>query len=825
MKRIVFLSGLISGLLTSGIVLPTAAQVTSDGTTNTTINTNGNNFNIINGIQKGNNLFHSFKEFSIPKGSSATFYNSTNVVNIINRVTGGNISNIDGLIKASGNANLFLINPAGIVFGENSRLDIGGSFFGSTAQSILFKDGFEFSAVNPENTALLTVSVPLGLQMGKNPGAIEVNGSGHSLMAQDATFAPYINPNSFIPFELRPGLQVKSGQTLALVGGDIQLDGGILTAAEGRVELASLREGKVNFSDTKDFGLNDAEVSNFGNIQLSQRTLLDVSGAGAGGVNIQGNQLNIKDGSVVMVQNRGIQTAGDINVKAKSITIADAIPDTQIRSSLVNETLPTGGNTGNINIKTDELSVLDGASIFTRTFGLGSAGSIDINATQSIDVLGVSAINPGQFSSIGSTTLSPGKSGNVTLWAKNLSVLDSGAIATTTFNNGSAGNITINSDNTQLAGKSQGIFGVTTIASSSFGKGDAGKLTVNTQTLSVRDGAAFNTTSHDSGNAGSVTVNATLGVEVTGGDERQSGNINSSVFRERTVIGQLLGLPEVPTGDAGDVTVNTPYLELSNYGGISVANVGTGNAGTVNINADLIELDFRGNLTARSNSGGGGNIFIKADSLQLRRNSYITTNAKGEGNGGNIKIDTDTLVALENSDITANAQNSFGGKVTINAEGIFGTQFREQQTLESDITATSELGAEFSGIVELNTPGIDSNLGVAELPTNVIDSSNQIAAGCEAPTGNTFVATGRGGIPHNPNQNVNLNSTWADIRDLSAFRKRNNNSSKITTISSNPAIIEATGFIRNQDGEIELVALQNKPLINKQVSNCSQINT
>ncbi len=181
MKGIAFLSGLISSLLTSGIVLPAYSQVTSDNTNNTTVNQSNNNFNIINGIEKGNNLFHSFKEFSIPTGGSAVFDNSTSVVNIINRVTGGNISNIDGLIKANGNANLFLINPAGIVFGENASLKIGGSFLGSTAESVLFADGFEFSAVNPQSTALLKVTVPLGLQMGQNSGVIEVRGDGTSI--------------------------------------------------------------------------------------------------------------------------------------------------------------------------------------------------------------------------------------------------------------------------------------------------------------------------------------------------------------------------------------------------------------------------------------------------------------------------------------------------------------------------------------------------------------------------------------------------------------------------------------------------------------------
>ncbi|MGB6296974.1 MAG: S-layer family protein [Rivularia sp. (in: cyanobacteria)] len=413
----------------------------------------------------------------------------------------------------------------------------------------------------------------------------------------------------------------------------------------------------------------------------------------------------------------------------------------------------------------------------------------------------------------------------MTLSAKNISVVDAGVIATTTFSNGSAGNININSENTQVTGKSMGIFRTTTITSTSFGKGDAGRLDLNTQTLSIRDGASFNTTSHDSGNAGSVTVNAAKLIEVTGGDELQTANINSSVFRERTVIGKLLGLPEVPTGDAGNIILNTPYIKVSDRGAITVRNVGTGNAGTLKVNADLVQLASRGEFAASSNSGGGGDIFVQSDSLQLRGNSFITTNARGEGKGGNITIDTNTLAALQNSDITANAQNSFGGKVIINANGIFGTQFRDNLTIESDITASSELGTEFSGEVELNTPGIDPNSGITELPTNIIDSSNQIAAECAAQTGNRFVATGRGGIAKNPNEQVDINKTWSDIRDLSAYRKRNNNSSEITTISNKPAIVEATGFIRNEDGEIELVAAQNKPFNTKQISNCSGINT
>ena len=232
MKGIAFISGFISGLVTFGVILPVNCQVTSDKTTNTVVNKSGNNFNIINGIQKGNNLFHSFQEFSIPQGSSATFKNSSAIENIINRVTGGNISNIDGLIKAQGNANLFLINPNGIVFGENSRLDIGGSFLGSTAESILFKDGFNYSAIVSDQPQLLTVSVPLGLQMGINPGSITVEGNGHALSG--GVFFPSAFNNT------DTGLQVNQGQTLGLIGAEINLNGGIVRVPGGNIQLSSI---------------------------------------------------------------------------------------------------------------------------------------------------------------------------------------------------------------------------------------------------------------------------------------------------------------------------------------------------------------------------------------------------------------------------------------------------------------------------------------------------------------------------------------------------------------------------------------------------------
>ncbi|MEO0684551.1 MAG: filamentous hemagglutinin N-terminal domain-containing protein, partial [Cyanobacteria bacterium J06649_11] len=126
------------------------------------------------GAIRGSNLFHSFQEFNIGNGQSVSFSNPIGIKNILTRVTGKNASQIFGKLGVLGDANLFLINPSGIFFGENAKLDMGGSFIGSTANSLKLSDGTEFNAINPSINPILTISVPLGLQYGNNPGNIEL---------------------------------------------------------------------------------------------------------------------------------------------------------------------------------------------------------------------------------------------------------------------------------------------------------------------------------------------------------------------------------------------------------------------------------------------------------------------------------------------------------------------------------------------------------------------------------------------------------------------------------------------------------------------------
>ncbi|BAY83544.1 filamentous hemagglutinin family outer membrane protein [Calothrix parasitica NIES-267] len=816
MKGITFISGLIGGFLTSVIVLPAPAQVTSDNTTNTTVTNNGNNFNILNGIQKGNNLFHSFKEFSIPTGASATFNNSTDIVNIINRVTGGNISNIDGLIKSQGNANLFLINPAGIVFGENARLNIGGSFLGSTAESILFEDGFEFSAVNAQSEPLLTVSVPLGLQMGTNPGAIEVQGTGHNLQL-------ITTKQSFPPFtrETNPrGLMLQPGKTLALVGSGISLQGGQLRADNGRVELGSVGIGKVKLNPVDSgFALSYAGVSEFRDIELKQKALLDASGSlGNDGIHISGRQVRLMGGAAGLVQNASSSLqGGQIVVNASELVeLTGTTTDKKFRSNFTTETTTTGAS-GEIKISTKDLIFREGGQFVSRTFAQGAAGNMTLNASDSIQFLGISSINPRFQSSIfansgGSAT---GKAGDVTLSTERLIATDGAIISNASFSSGNGGALKINADFVDISGVDPVFQGPTDIRFGSFRGGNGGSLILNARRVNVRDGARINGTTIGKGNAANLTINASESLDINGGIVTSSASFPD--FRST-----LNGFNTDPTGKAGTIAIKTNRLTVRNDGTVTVQNRGPANAGKLQIDATSIKLDNNGLLSASTALGEGGNVQIDARDVVLRRNSLINAEAGGTGSGGNITINSPIIAGLENSDIIANAVAGNGGNINITTQGIFGLEFRDELTEKSDITASSQFGV--NGTVEINNLAIDPSSGLVELSATLSDSSQQIASGCSSNTGNTFVSTGRGGIAKNPNEAVDTNNTWSDIRDLSAFRKRNNNI-QATQISNKPAIVEATGFIRNQDGEIELVAMEDKSNISNSKIDCRGYST
>src|SRR3954468_10445734 len=107
------------------------------------------------GRQVGSNLFHSFGAFGLNRGEMATFSGPPSVANVIGRVTDGAPSSIDGTVRSTmPGANVYLINPAGVVFGPNARVDVSGSFHASSADYLRLQDGARFQATNPDARTL-----------------------------------------------------------------------------------------------------------------------------------------------------------------------------------------------------------------------------------------------------------------------------------------------------------------------------------------------------------------------------------------------------------------------------------------------------------------------------------------------------------------------------------------------------------------------------------------------------------------------------------------------------------------------------------------------
>jgi filamentous hemagglutinin family protein len=853
-----FSSIVISVLTICGL---TSAQIVRDATLlNPSIVTPNGSTDLINGgSPSGGNLFHSFEQFSVLRGNTAYFNNPEGIQNIIARVTGGSVSKIDGLIKANDNANLFLLNPNGIIFGAGARLEIGGSFVATTASRLVFADGTEFSATAPKTTPMLTISVPIGLQFGTNPGRILVQGEGVGIRLT----------TDLIDTDV--GLRVQPNQTLTLVGGDVVLAGGTLKTAGGRIELGSVGANSLVSlnSNAKGFALGYDSVSAFADIQLSQSAAVDTSGAGGGDIQVRGRRVVLQDGSQIEASTLGTEPGGTLSVKASEsveLTGSSALGFSSLVTAVYPEATGAGGN---LTLETGRLIVRDGAQVLAATFGPGAGGTLTVTSSESVELIGTSAdsTNPsGLFTLVQSGATGPG--GKLILETGWLTVRGGAQVQAVTFGSGSAGNlevraresaelIGIDSDGnpssllTTIQSGATGAGGNLSletgrlilrdgaqIAAATFGErpggtltvraresveligtnptdseagsglatavqpgatGDGGNLSLETGRLILRDGAAVSTGTAGEGSGGNLEVRARESVELTG--ISADGKLPSRLSARST-----------GTAEAGNLRIATGQLSVLNGASVTVSGEGTGNAGSLRVEADAIFLDNQGKFTASTATGEGGNINLQVrDLIWMRRNSLISAKADNNGNGGNITINAPFIIGIprENNDIIANAFQGRGGNINITTNAIFGLKYRPQLTSLSDITASSQFGLQ--GRVEINTPGVDPTQGLTNLPTNVADVSNQIAQTCP-PGGakvaqNQFIVTGRGGLPDNPSDTLSSDAVWTDLRNPSSVSShRGEEPVAARAVTPQPPLVEANGWVMNEKGDVVLTA-------------------
>ncbi len=656
------------------------------------------------GAIRESNLFHSFTQFNVGEGRAVYFTNPTGIENIFSRVTGSSRSEILGKLGVLGSANLFLINPNGIIFGSNASLDVGGSFIATTANAIQFGNQGFFSASAPANN-LFTV----------NPSALLFNG----VAAQRI-----VNQSQAQVAGDVVGLQVPPDQTLALIGGEVLLEGG-LTAPEGRIELGSVASsGTVSITpQAQSWILDYKQVPAFGNVVLTRGAAVDASGAGGGSIQVQGSSVALTEGAEIIAHTLGDQNGGEIYIQALKLQLQNgavisastfgsgeagnltvSAADTveligvggreflkkllegsfsafDIRNGLYTVSFSDGA-AGNISVTTGGLIVKDGAEISSSTYkdAQGAGGSINIRASDSVQVIG---------SLLFAGTQGAGNGGDLNIDTKKLVLSNFGTITTDPFAQGQGGDLTINaSESVEVIGAATddpffvtGIFSNSLPLSEDIDAGDSGDITINTRQLIVKDGGEIGAGTFGNGQGGNLTINAAESIEVIG--------VTPDQFRfPSNIYADTFG-----TGDIGDLTVATKKLIIRDGGQISAATFAAGRGGNLDVNAsDSVEVtgsapigidpdsneffyfvdnQFPSGLISSSVAAGdAGDLTINTRQLVVNNGAQVTASSTGSGDAGNIDINVRGTLQANNGSISTAAAQAAGGAIDISAKNI-----------------------------------------------------------------------------------------------------------------------------------------------------------
>ncbi len=746
---------LLSSIL--GLVERSHAQVTPSGSGSLgTMVTPGPMYEITGGTRPGGgaNLFHSFGEFSLLVGETALFKDPAPppTSNIIGRVTDGLPSNIYGAIDSATyypGANLFLINPAGVLFGATATLNVGGSVNISTADYLRLADGARFEAIPGAQDALLS-SAPVAAYgfLGPAVGPITFEGANFSMPA---------------------------GQSLTAVGGVISVTSdpvsgapALLTAPSGQVRLASVASvaGPGELLES-----NLQSVPNFNGVSFED------SFTGVGTLALEQGTIRVQDGQLVMDTSimfastvPGAAQAAEILISGKSIQLDNGFG---LASITVDDPGP------NITLSGEHVSLSGGSVILSDTSGAGQGGNVTISASNTFSITGAdqfgnasnittsasgsaaggavmvtgSPTKPDVLIDRGYITTGTGADGNagpISVDARNVTVSNGGAILSTGAN-GSSGTISVAADVVTISGQFDPVT-PSIIETLNGASGPTGDIAVNVRQFSLADGARVSTDALGLA-GGNITITATESATVSGGSKIRVGVLGTSggtlTMSSQTVTlnNGILQTLTVGVGNAGTIMVNAGSVSMSNGSLMNSNSTGTGDAGNITITAGQQVNLFDSSITTQALLASGGNVTIKAGELVRLNNSQINTSVAGGPTtaGGDIMIDPPFVVLQNNSQILAQAFAGLGGNITIVAGGLFVDP-------TSTISASSQLG--ISGVINVQSPVFFLSGTLVPLPKNPVQAASLLQQRCAARMqgsgASNFVQRGRDGLPPEP---------------------------------------------------------------------------
>lgn len=738
-----------TNITSSGLGTEVPLQPPSDGV-----------YNITGGHRSGSglNLFHSFGEFSVGQGDIANFLNNTQLPtsNIIARVTDGT-SNIDGTIQTTdfGNANLFLINPSGIVFGPNGSVNVGGSLSLSTADYLRF-----------EGTSTL-------FDMLSSPASL-----GPLSVAPVVAFG-FLSQNLPAPIEVQGSiLQVSEGQSLSLVGGDITVqaetfEDGTMQAANllapgGQLNLVSVASPGEVFVPSFQTGPNIAGASftTMGMVMLKEGATLDVSGQL--GADADGNPIGGNSGTVLV---RGGQLVMDAStILAGTMGAVD------------------GARTA-VDIQVSEdVALTEGSTITTFTFGSGRGGDVQLTAdTMTIENTPRSIVT--------ATFEGGGVGGDVVLNVGTLSLVGGSSIQSESQHfvpgGGQGGNVIIQGlKGMGSAAETVTLSGGSNLSTTAGGSSDGGQVAITTKSLKM-DGpnTSINASSIDVARGGNLVVSVQQAT-LSGGARiiAQSNTADSNAQPGSTVT--VRGLPweesiahsvalsglgsgiisdSFGPGRTGDVAVHAKTVTLADEAVIQSGNLFTpAEVGNVTIKAVSVDISGGGQILSQASHSDAGQITITANTLNLN-NGSIATNSQSEGRAGDVAVDVGSLNLSHGSTINTSANGSGrAGDIMIEANSV---------TLSggSKISSAS-IGAEpttnFDGTTE--PPGTAGNVTITATSGSFTSDASTVATSAEKNHGGDISITA---------QNVQLS-----------------NGTEINASSNAP--LQVTKLVLDQDGQL-----------------------
>lgn len=654
------------------VILPDAAD--SALSTGTAAARAGRVTTIDGGTLAGGNLFHSFTTFSLAAGDTArwttTLTDPARVTTVVNRVTGGDVSRIDGRIDSTAlpNASFFFINPAGVVLGPSARIDVPAAAHFSTAQSLKFADGAEFAIATPGGSRLSLASPQsFGFLGGQGNITLLTRSSNAMPASLDLSAANVRIADAKVS---APALRITAvGQgpgEVPLTGapsapsGHVTITDSRLTAGPGGLQIAggtlstvftTLAMQTTDAAPTGSLALQADRIL----LQASDIGTLSTGAASSGAIQINGGRVFITDGTMLRTRATRSGNAGAIAIDAASLLIdtaavtsqtarsgdAGAIVitvsgDADLRNTEVSSTALAGstGNAGAVTLNAGAMTAFGsaiGSNVLDRT--LGHTGPVSVTA---------SSLRLDGGTLIGSSTLGSGQGGSITVTVQDgLRLYTQSAISADTQGGGAGGNVQVTAGSITVDDA--------LISADAYAGGNAGTLSVAADTLTVSNAGNVSSDARGSGAGGAVNVTA----------------------RRVIVDNAFISADSYDSGTGGTITLTAGKLVVENEGKVRSASFGSGSAGGVVVDAQGLLVNNTGSISSDSfDIGSSGTVRVEADRLTVANNSYITSDGVSAGGAGAVSVKAGHLLLMGSFIGAETYQDGASGAVDVVADSI-----------------------------------------------------------------------------------------------------------------------------------------------------------